>query len=193
MAWGWLSDLLNNPQLLDEGFLLMADQAKIETEPIQIRLAIIDELLNKANQEISRLVSAFGDESDETVAMALQSKVKEKVQLKDSLEHERAGLKMKLAQAEFTPEMREQIIEMATQIAAMLPKGSHEKKRLLLDMVDLRVQLLPGPDGNYRMEVSCRLAPAPRVIELSDSGFKSRCPDTRVISLRYGSFFVWPP
>jgi hypothetical protein len=133
--------------------------------------------LNKATQDIARLVSAFGDESDEIVATALQSKVKEKVQLKDSLEQERAGLKMKLNQTEFTPELRDQIIAMATKIAATLPRGSFEKKRLLLDMVDLRVQLLTGADGNYRMKVSCRLAPDPGVIELSDSGFKSRCPD----------------
>ncbi len=107
----------------------MRDKAQVETEPIQKRLAIIDDLLDKATQDIARLVSAFGDESDEVVAKALQSKVKEKVQLKDSLEQERTGLKMKLNQTEFTPELRDQIIAMATKIAATLPKGSFEKKR----------------------------------------------------------------
>lgn len=97
----------------------MADKAQVETEPTQTRLKIVDELLDKATQDIARLVSAFGDESDETVATALRSKViKEKVQLKDSLEQERAGLKMKLNQTEFTPELRDQIIAMATKIGA---------------------------------------------------------------------------
>jgi hypothetical protein len=90
---------------------------------------------------------------------------------------------MKLNQTEFTSELRDQIIAMAAKMAARLPKGSFEKKRLLLDMLDLRVQLLPGPDGGYRVKVSCRLAPDPGVIELSGSGFKSRRPDRRVISL----------
>lgn len=176
-VWNWLCDLLSNPQLLHEGLQHMTEKAQVEMEPIQTRLAIINELLDKANYDISRLVSAFGDEDDETVSRALQSKVKEKIQLKDSIEQERAGLKMKLGQAEFTPELRDQIIEMATKIATTLPNGSFEKKRLLLDMVDLRVQLLPGSDGNYCMRVSCRLAPDPGLIELSDYGFESRCPD----------------
>ena len=175
-VWDWLSGFLNDPQKVRDGLEYMAETARVQMKPLQTRLSVIDDLLSEAEGEINRIVSAFGKMDDEVVARALKSNVDEKVELKNSLLQEKASLKLKLAQAEITPELKDQIIQMATEIAVKLPKGSFEKKRLLLDILNVRVALLHDNDGGYLLEATCSFSPNPMLIEYFDSGFESRCP-----------------
>ena len=102
---------------------------------------------------------------------------KDKIELKNSLEKERQSVLVKLNKIELTPTLIDEIISIAAEIAELLPKGSFDKKRHVLDVFNVQVQLKEGETGRIAIHVSCHLNNEPLLIGLCGRGFKSRCPD----------------
>ncbi|MCB8986026.1 MAG: hypothetical protein H6659_19510 [Ardenticatenaceae bacterium] len=172
-----LYGLLSDPKIVQEGLERMTSSNKAETRPLREELIIVEEMLEKEKRLIERLITMYSNEEDEVAAAALHKNYREKVELKNSLDKQRQGLLAKLGQLEISTSLRDEIIHMSTEIAQTLPKGSFSKKRHLMDVLNVSVQLQAGKSSSYSVEVVCHLWTDPLRIELSDPGFESRRPD----------------
>ncbi len=183
VVWDWLVELLTSPENLEAGLKTMAKMSQTTARPMQERLDVVEELLVKAKRSITRLVTTFADTDDEIVATALASKIGEKKQLRQSLEKERDGLLLRLDQAEYTPALRDVIIEMAQAVSQELPDCSFEKKRRLLDTLNVQVQLLDKQKDVHEVQVKCFLLPKGRRIKYRGRRFESGRPDKGLFCL----------
>lgn len=177
-----LYGLLSDPKIVQEGLERMTSSNKAETRPLREELIIVEEMLEKEKRLIERLITMYSNEEDEVAAAALHKNYREKVELKNSLDKQRQGLLAKLGQLEISTSLRDEIIHMSTEIAQTLPKGSFSKKRHLMDVLNVSVQLQAGKSSSYSVEIVCHLWTDPLRIELSDPGFEFRRPDRRAIS-----------
>ena len=179
-VWEWLTELLTNPANVEEGLGHMTEESNIQASPLREELEIVDDLLNKVNRKIERIVAAFSDEEDDVTAEALRKSYKEKAELKISLEKQRQNLVAQLNQLELSPSLINEIITITTKIATLLPTGSYAKRRHILDVLNVKVQLQEGNTAEYAIRVSCYLKKEPMLIELCGHRFKSGCPDRYV-------------
>lgn len=178
-VWNWLKKVLSDPDEVKNALLHMTEDSITKTKPLKEDLASVERLLVETKDSIKRLIAAFSDEKDEVAAEALRSNYKDKVQLKNSLEKERQSILVKLNQVELTHSLIDEIITIATEIASLLPRGSFEKKRHVLDVLNVLVELREGDTESIALYITCHLNNEPMLIGLFDRGFKSRRPDRR--------------
>ncbi|MBK8905475.1 MAG: recombinase family protein [Anaerolineaceae bacterium] len=158
MVWQWVEGLLSDEAALEEGLLEMAKQAENELEPTKNRISTIDTILAKKERNLSRLLSAFGEEDDSIIRDALQNEIRETAHMIKSLGNERKGLEDKLNQTGITPEKQDWLREIARNVRSRLDNGgTYEDKRNLLDVLNFEATPGEKENGERFLEVKCWL------------------------------------
>ncbi|MCA9953884.1 MAG: recombinase family protein [Anaerolineales bacterium] len=158
MVWRWIEELLSDEAALEEGLLEMTKQAENELEPTKNRISTIDTILAKKERNLSRLLSAFGEEEDSIIGDALQNEMRETAQMIKSLSNERKGLEDKLNQIGITSEKRDSLREIARKVRTKLDNGgTYEDKRYLLDVLNFEAITGETEYGERYLEVKCWL------------------------------------
>lgn len=137
----------------------MMARSEAELEPKRQRLIEVNELSNKIEQKIKRLVSKLGDEDDETISAAVMHEVKMAKKQKDALMDERQTLEAELTQKDITAEMREAIKARARVIRQKLVGPSFEQKYTLHDALVVQALYLRAEDGTDWIKIRCALMP----------------------------------
>jgi site-specific DNA recombinase len=153
-VWGWLHRLLSSDRNLREGLQEMSKGREAELGSKRDQLRTLEDLLGKVERKINRLVEAFSDETDSTVAKALRAQMKEASQQRDALQTEYNALASEIEQTEIAPETYATILKKAAKVRARLDKATFENKRYLLDALDVRVTLRDDKKGRW-LDVSC--------------------------------------
>ena len=75
-VWEWFADLVSDDEKLERGLQKLEDNESDEVGYRLGRLDTIKAMMDKTDQKIKRLMSNFGDEDDETIAGALQERLR---------------------------------------------------------------------------------------------------------------------
>lgn len=158
IVWQWVEGLLSDEAALEDGLLEMTKQAENELEPTKNRISTIDTILAQKERNLSRLLSAFGEEEDQIIADALQNEIRETANMVKSFSNERKGLEDKLTQIGITPEKQDWIREVAKKVRSKLDSGGTcEDKRYLLDVLNFEATTGETENGERYLEVKCWL------------------------------------
>lgn len=174
LVWNWLENLLQDEWALDEGLDQLEKDAKDKLEPKKKHLETVLALLAKMEVKIAKLVDAFAEMEDATVAKAIQEQIKFAVDQKESLIHEKEEVESEIESIEVTPQTRKQIKLIAKSIREKLPGASNKDKQKLLDTIGLHGILTHLENGQLAIEVSCVLDTRIFCMETQDSWRWSR-------------------
>jgi site-specific DNA recombinase len=172
-VWDWLSGLLQDDDKLDRGLRRMGERSAAGVEPKRRRLETVTQLIEKADQKIKRLVSAFGEEEDETIAGAFQAEMQTLSKQKNNLLSERQSLELELTKLEITPDVERLIKERVYEIRKRLQDPTYEQIRALFDALGLKVRFRDDNTGRW-LDVRCGLNPDDEWIGLHLSSAFSR-------------------
>ena len=157
LVWCWLCELLSDDDQLQHGLRRMAERDAAELAPKHERLALVDELIAKAEKKIKRLAAELGD-ANEAVLEAIRSELKSSGKQRDALASERDRLAAELDQLTITPDLENQILEKAAKLRVSMPDADYETRRFFLDRLNFQAALRRDEEGNNWLDVSCGIA-----------------------------------
>ncbi|MCA9902135.1 MAG: hypothetical protein KC433_28340, partial [Anaerolineales bacterium] len=124
--------------------------------------------LKQTDGKIGKLMSAFGDEEDETISEMLHREVKQIAELKKSLERQKAKLETKIATARITPSIEGLIKEQARELRYRIKnRGNNENKQDVIETLNLQAHLVEKSAGVY-LNLTCGLGDDPKLIRIND-------------------------
>ena len=144
LVWNQLLAELDE-QTLAEGIRAKVEHASQELQPKRARLQTVEELLEKAEKRIRKLIQAFAESDDETISAEFQSSLKEARRQKDALSAERERLQKQLERGVLSEKDAAAIQETARQLRRKIEGGAiptFAQKRHLLDVLDVRAQVI---------------------------------------------------
>jgi site-specific DNA recombinase len=156
LSWDWLRGLLGDDERVRRGLRQMRELAETGMAPKRERLARVQSLIMKVDRKIERLMSEWGDEEDTTITGALKVEAKRAAKHKRDLENEQERLQVELSTRKISPEIEENILALARDIRSKLEDASFEQKRMLFDMLNLRVEFRRDDDLRW-LDMSCEL------------------------------------
>jgi len=161
IVWDWLRELLSDDAKLQKGINEMVARRREEQEPKRQRLAMVENLIDKADQKIARLTAdlAESEGDDEAVKEAIRKHRTEIAKERNALMEERDPLKADLAQRDITENDITTIKTVAATVRKKLgDRPTYEQKRELFSMLDLRAEV-HGERGFRQLYVTCGLTP----------------------------------
>jgi len=141
LVWGWIHARLLDTEELERGLKRLDEQRERDTQPQQERLALIDDLIAKAERKVKRLSAAFAAESDDIIATAYQTDLKAAAREREVLAIERQELVVMMTAGRLSVSDRQMVLRAAEDIRRKLGTLSFEQKRALLNLLDVRVEL----------------------------------------------------
>jgi site-specific DNA recombinase len=140
-VWGWVRDLLLNPQAALEG-LRREQESRAETnKPLRDRLAVVDDLLADYRAQLDRALDLYlvGDFPRE-VLTEREDRLETTI---DALEQERADLATQLEARTITDEQIETVRKCIGEMEKGLEvaEGDFDKRRRLIDVLDVNATL----------------------------------------------------
>lgn len=157
-VWKWVVDTISSDERLDDIIDEMAAQTAAELQPIRDELATVDDLHGKAGRKINRLLAAFGESDNPTIAAALKVQITEAAALQTSLERQASALRGKIATAELTPTMKAEIRATAQKVRGRLEDGGNDEDKLaVIEALDVQAELFyKGREKWLRMTCGIR-------------------------------------
>jgi site-specific DNA recombinase len=156
LTWQWLTRLLYDEDSLKEGLLEVSEIRHTELQPKRARLDIIENLIADAERKVKKLAAAFAAERDEVVEAALRGEMKAAGRERELLAAEREAIQAELRQGEITESDRAIILGLAAEIRQRLGEPSYESKRSLVNMLDVRLQLVIREEQKW-LKITCGL------------------------------------
>lgn len=154
-VWDWITELLSDDSQLEEGLQEMLENSSVINSNIEERITTVERLLQKTDAKIARLVAAFGEEENPTVANALKNEIANASQLKESLQKERETLTLKLSDTLFTQDMADEIRGFATKVRKRILNGNFQNKRRVLELLNVKVMIQKDDEGKRWAKVTC--------------------------------------
>ena len=160
LVWGWIHACLLDTEELERGLKRLDEQRECDTQPQQERLALIDDLIAKAERKVKRLAAAFAAESDDIIATAYQAEMKTAAREREVLAIERQELVTMMTAGRLSVSDRQMVLRAAEDIRHKLGTLSFEQKRVLLNLLDVRVELTrQGDDRCLKVTCGMKLTP----------------------------------
>ena len=159
VVWAWVESLLADRETLDNA--LRAQQMRWDERRASLRgrLAQVNEQLARHETQQKALLDLYVDQELPRTTWAVHNdELEQKLR---SLSQERANLTATLARGNLTEPQKARLHEFAGRLLAMLQAASdtHEAKRYIFDVINLRVVLGIDPAGNRYAEMNCRFGP----------------------------------
>lgn len=158
LIWEWLVSLLTDETKLEKGIREYANSRETDLTKARERLAMIDEMIERADKRIARLSSDLRDLESESARAAIKKDIDAFGKEKDSLIAERDTAMANIAKREVSETDCEHIRETARAIRQKLNgKPTYQEKRALFDAIGLTIQLQHDEQGRA-LFVTCGLA-----------------------------------
>ena len=168
LVWKWIQEIIGKEGELEKTLRKMIEQAEKELEPTKEELIAAEKLLKQTDGKIGKLMSAFGDEDDETILESLHREIKQIAELKKSLERQKAGLETKIATARITPSVENQIKAQASELRHRIENGgTAENRQYVIEMLNVQAKLIEKSDGSY-LGITCGLGDESKLIRIND-------------------------
>lgn len=157
IVWEWLTGLMSmDERRLRKGLTQMAAERESRSQTKRDRLKVIEAEIKLAEKKIAGLMRTFEGDDDETVVATLREQVNAQKKLKADLTAQRDRLADELSQNAITEEQIESIIAFARRVKGKMDNATHENKRELIELLNVRVDLVADGDAR-RLEMSCDL------------------------------------
>ena len=154
-VWNWVADTVSSDERLNEIIDGMAAQSAAELQPLRNELVTVEEVHGKTERKIKRLLAAFGESDNPTIAAALKAQITEAAALQTSLERQAGTLRGKIATAEITPAMREAIKATSRRVRERLEHGGNDEDKLaVIEALDVQAELF-YKDGDKWLRMTC--------------------------------------
>jgi site-specific DNA recombinase len=173
-VWNWVTSLLEDEGNLDEGIRAMMEKRANELGPKQERLNTLESLLLGADTKIERLIDELSNYEGNAVREAIREKIRSIENERNMLAKEAERLFAELEQIDISPDFEQQIKRAATIIREKLCAATVNEKRMVLEMLELRVQYYYDPDRGEVLNISCSIPWAESEIALSTLQRSSR-------------------
>jgi hypothetical protein len=148
----------------------MIEKRDEELEPRQERLRTLENLLQKADTRIHRLIDELSQYDGEAILVAIREKIKDIEGEKKMLLEEHSRLSMELETLVLPPNFDDQIRETIREAREEINEASFESKRSLLERLDVKVLYNRDPDtGAIKLKASCMIPQFDSAIEYSPS------------------------
>ena len=167
--WGWVTNLLQDEENLDEGIRAMIEKRTREWEPKRERLNTIESLLLEADGKIERLVDELSEYEGHTVRDVIREKIRAIESERNMLSGEWERLSRELQENDITPYFEEQIKRTAAIIREKLSGATIEDQQMVLDALDMQVQYHYDQERGEILKISCVIPFADGQIVLSPS------------------------
>ncbi|MFZ5904465.1 MAG: recombinase family protein [Chloroflexota bacterium] len=170
LVWNWLCSFLTNEDVLEQSITTMIEKRDEELEPKQERLRTLENLLQKADTRIHRLIDELSQYDGETILVAIREKIKEIENEKKMLLEEHGRLSMELEVLELPPDFGDQIRDMIKEAREEINDASFESKRNLMEKLNVNVLYDRDPEsGAIKLKASCVIPQFDSAIEYSPS------------------------
>lgn len=176
LVWNWLCSFLTDEDVLEQSIATMIEKRSEDLEPKQERLRTLENLLQKADTRIHRLIDELSQYDGESIIAAIREKIKEIEGEKKMLLDEYSRLSMELESLEFPPDFDIQIREMMKEAREEIDNASLESKRNLLERLNVNVLYDCDPSGTIRLKASCVIPQFDSAIEYPPSRRSSPLP-----------------
>jgi site-specific DNA recombinase len=139
VVWNWITNLLENPDTLQEGLNTFLEETENQLNPFRERLDVVESLLEENDKELDRLLELYL--SGEFPKEVLISRKNDLETVMQSLENEKNKLLENIQEKELTPKQIENIFEFAEQIKEGLEhaNNSFRAKREIIEALDVHV------------------------------------------------------
>ena len=158
LVWEWLVSLLTDEEKLEKGINEYVATRETEISKARKRLAMIDEMIERAEKRINRLTQDLDELESDSGRAAIKEKINVIGKEKDGLLKEHEMQNAKISEREVTENDCAYIKETARVIQRKLHgKPTYEQKRALFDAIGLTIQLQHNEQGRA-LFVTCGLA-----------------------------------
>jgi site-specific DNA recombinase len=154
-VWGWVEDILADPQGLRESMERHKAERDKANEPLRERLALVEDQIEKQAGKLEKLLDLYLSSDDFPRAM-LDERKRQIEGAKESLERERDRLARHLEEREITAEQIETVEEFAQAVQAGLEGITFDQKRRILDVLSVEA-MLGIEDGDKVVYVTCEV------------------------------------
>lgn len=167
LLWEWIKKIIVKEGELERILRGMIERAEKELEPTKEELVAVEKLLKQTDGKIGKLMSAFGNEEDETISETLHREIKQIAELKKSLERQKVALETKIATARITPSMEGIIKAQACELRYRIKNGGKSESKLsVIEILNVQAQLVERSDGLY-LDVTCGIGDDPKLISIN--------------------------
>lgn len=158
VVWGWIKDLLTDPESFARGLYKHQAEREKENVPIRERLDVVDDLLDNHRKQLDRLLDLYL-----TGGFAKDVLTDRKNRLETTiggLERERAGLVAALDVRTMTEEQIQDILSFTQRVTLGLEEAEHDfdARRRIIELLDVQATL-DEEDGVKVAYVSCIVHP----------------------------------
>jgi site-specific DNA recombinase len=156
IAWGWVRNLLLDPEAIGEGLAAYKQEQEINAGPVTLHISTIEGLLIEKRESLQRLLDLYI--SGEFHKEMLIEKKAELERTIAELEKERAELKASLAAQNITEEQEQTLIDFTRKIGKGLKNAdsNFQTRRGIIEALGVEASLA-YEDGQKTMRVKCFL------------------------------------
>ena len=160
VVWDWITRLLTDPQVLEEGLNTRLTINENESAPLRERLAIAEDMLADHNAQLTRLLDLYvAGDFPKDVLVDRKTRLEESIK---ALEKERANIISMLEKRTLTPKQVENIYKFAERIGRGLLHAETDPayKREIIEALDVRA-IFAVENGQKVIYVQCVLEDEP--------------------------------
>ena len=163
-VWGWLCELLADPQSLQQGIEAYGNEHRSLIEGLTERLKVVDDLLNNHRDQLSKLLDLYLLESQFTKEMLVDRETRLRKTI-TSLEAERHTLNEQIQSKIISNEQMDALRSFAGKVVAGLTelKNNFEARQRIIRELDVRVNLAVE-EGLKIIYVRCMLAAQTKLV-----------------------------
>ncbi len=144
-AWNWLTDIMRDPDKLQNEIDLFRDQQNRQMAPLMEQLKITEELLADNKGKLNRLIDLYVDG-----VYSLEIVTERKAALERtiaSLETQRAGISQQLERTTLTPRQMDDLKAIAANVQGRMENATFEEKRQLFNILHVSGMLQVDENG----------------------------------------------
>lgn len=175
-VWNWLCDVLTDDVEFEEGFQQLIANREAELAPKRARLRLVEELIERTERKVKRLVSTFadGDDMDDLTRDAVKAEIKMAGRQREALVVEQEALTTELVEREIAPEAQQAIRELIESVRTRLDNATYEQKRAVLAILDVQVELQRTGAERW-LYVTCGLSADSALLDIEGPGSIGPC------------------
>ena len=160
VVWDWITRLLTDPQVLEEGLSTRLTINEKESEPLQQRLSIAEDMLRDNQEQLTRLLDLYvAGDFPKDILVDRKRRLEESIK---ALEKERANIISMLEKRTLTPKQIKNIYGFAERIGKGLQLAETDPgyKREIIEALDVRA-IFAVEHGQKVVYVQCVLDDEP--------------------------------
>lgn len=167
VVWEWVKGIISNEADLIKA-LERVGSHEDDLQPLRDQLRRIEADISRVEGRIRRLMSAFGDERDDLIAVEYQAQIEQAKRDRATLTVERDRVKANIERDEMSHQQKADILLMAQELRQIIADADFEEQRYILHRLGMSAQLERAEDGDY-VNATCIIGDASLLMGRYDS------------------------